>query len=524
MPLLPLEALMGRQPRVLGVPAEDAIDLEELGGLMADVDGTFLQTEPPQSYTRRGPDLRKYYVGKQVGALCEDFMQELSSVGELAPCADLRKQLGWARDQGTVEQGLRRNLLKQAAAEIIDFSPVTTPVTTPSSTPVASFRTPVSLPPLPLPAALPRSSPNENALGSLSVLTLNVWVNQAVNNVHAQIEGIRRYDPDVICLQEVFHMQVLNSFRREFPGHVLIAFGRHSCSIATPVYSLGVLVLTTVLFGLVVLLPCLFGYRDWWWLILWPVCMLAICAFSKDHYFVAFLMGNATGLALLVRRSKLELADDSLNGQSFAERCKFSYPEGQAEDFLNALRPRGFLTVTGQVKLNDGSYVQVRVATTHLNQPPVQPKGKGRHRQVKEIFGHCLREGELFILSGDLNATPPGTDSGTSCDTYRSVTEHLVDAWSEKHSSDPNEDGLTWDQETNPMCQTAVNALFYGGEQLRWRCDYVFWRYTAQTTPDAPRVTLRSCEMVLTGAEATGDHYAVLAVYDFYDSKSGICA
>merc|ERR1711972_1083143 len=141
----------------------------------------------------------------------------------------------------------------------------------------------------------------------------------------------------------------------------------------------------------------------------------------------------------------------------------------------------------------------------------------GRHQQVNEILKHCLKHDEIFILGCDLNATPPGTNNGSTCETYNQITEHLSDAWASKNDSDPNCDGLTWDQEANPMCQTVMNSMFYGQKKLRWRCDYIFWKNSLKASADSIRVNLRSCKLALTQEEAASDHFAVVAEYDFFE-------
>jgi len=352
-------------------------------------------------------------------------------------------------------------------------------------------------------------------LAQVSILTLNVWVNKATENVHRQIAGIRAYGPDIICLQEVFSLEVLNSYRNAFPDHRLVAFEREYTCLAT-VSFFAALVVPPTLYAGCVALPLYslsaINHVGWPCLLLWLICLAGHAALFLNHYFVPFLVGNMTGLALLVR-------DDGKWLEQLSTRCElFSYPLGQAEDFLNRLRPRGFLLASGYIRLRGwAELLPIRIATTHLNQPPVQPVGSGRHQQVKELCRVLLEHqnhGGLVLLGADLNATPPATQSGTLCSTYTDMCESLTDAWDALNASDPNVDGLTWDQCENPLCLSALNSIFYGTSPLRWRCDYIFWRCDKSPSLPDVNVSFRSCNMVFVGDDAISDHFGVLALID----------
>lgn len=392
-----------------------------------------------------------------------------------------------------------------------------------------------------------------DALGSFSVLTVNIWAKRAPVLVHAQIQAIRKHNPDVICLQEAFHMCVIDAYRAAFPDYYLICFGVEWTPVATFLIVVGLLVLSSILFFSLIAVTYMCGMQrmEWWiidhprWILLLTTCLSVIGVLFKNHYFVAFLIGNKTGLAMLVRRDLLK---------DYEHSCVlFSYPWGHAADFLNSMRPRGFLFATGCLRLKNGDDFRVRFATTHLNQPPDQPLAVGRHRQVNELLEAGLRDDELFVLGADLNATPPGTIEGTNCSTYVDLTRHLSDAWVETNASDPNEDGLTWDQAENPKCLSPLNTFFYGGRALRWRCDFILWRQhraevTSTGTTGTPTssssgscgirvakdasfsksaekgkanrsdllTTVQSCRMVFSGDDAVSDHHGVLAVYQIH--------
>lgn len=357
------------------------------------------------------------------------------------------------------------------------------------------------------------------SLGQVSVLTLNVWVNRAETNVCAQIEGIRKYSPDIICLQEVFSVPVLKAYQKAFPEYEFVAFGRGFTCLGTLAFTALLLIPATVFALMASALLYLVSTIETVWLPLlaWPPCLLMHMHFFRKHYFWPFLVGNLTGLALMVRKDETRLS------KLTAKCTKFSYPLGHAEDFLNSLRPRGLLTVSGQIQLRGREETfPIHIATTHLNQPPAQSPGAGRHQQVKEICESFLKPGDggLILLGADLNASPPGTDSGTQCSTYEEITRHLSDAWCATNPSDPNADGLTWDQKENPMCQSAMNSLFYGTRPLRWRCDYLLWGHRPTACAKDVKVSVKSCDMVFVGDAAVSDHYGVLAVLDISEAGS----
>lgn len=355
---------------------------------------------------------------------------------------------------------------------------------------------------------------------SVSVLTLNVWVNRAREYVDRQIQGIRELAPDVICLQEVFHLDVLEAYRSAFPDYCLVAFGRaHNFSAVVALIAIMLAVAATFAGSVWLVEKFTSGMWRIAWLVIVPIMIVCYSRLIRHHWTVAFLTGNRTGLVMLVRRDAFELKEHSC---VMFSRC------GHAADFLNVLRPRGFIHVTCGLRLPGYSDpLKLRLVTTHLNQPLEQALGDGRHRQVKEIFDKCLHDDELCLLGVDLNATPPGTKGGSDCKTYADATLEMQDAWAATNPSDPERDGLTWDQIENPMTLGPINRLFYGNAS-RWRCDYIFWRHRKGKTsrPDMAdiQVSVRSCDMVFTGQEAVSDHFGVHCVFDIRVSDSAVVA
>eukprot|EP00927_Polykrikos_kofoidii_P032807 TRINITY_DN2782_c0_g2_i1.p1 TRINITY_DN2782_c0_g2~~TRINITY_DN2782_c0_g2_i1.p1 ORF type:complete len:589 (-),score=84.35 TRINITY_DN2782_c0_g2_i1:64-1830(-) len=356
----------------------------------------------------------------------------------------------------------------------------------------------------------------DGVLRNISVLTLNVWVNRARENVERQIHGIRELAPDVICLQEVFHIDVLEAYRTAFPDYCIVAFGRAQ-NFAAMIALVAIIVVVAAVFAGSVWLVEKFTSSDMWrisWMMLVPIMIVCYSRLIRHHWTIAFLTGNRTGLVLLVRREAFELKEQS---------CVMYSRNGHAADFLNVLRPRGFIQVTCGLRLPGyPDPLKLRLVTTHLNQPLEQALGDGRHRQVKEVFQKCHQDDELCLLGCDLNATPPGTKGGSDCQTYEDVISEMSDAWAATNPSDPQRDGLTWDQIENPMCLGPINRLFYG-KASRWRCDYIFSRYKqSKEKRNQPSfdVNIRSCEMVFTHQEAVSDHFGVYAVFDVRASDS----
>lgn len=393
-------------------------------------------------------------------------------------------------------------LLVQAAVEVLAAAVPDEDSTRcsviPNITPEASFTTPDV-----------GGEIGTECLAQISVLTLNVWVNKALANVQRQCEGISGLNPDFICLQEVFSMPVLRAYQRAFPHYELVAFGRQWTRNATIAFAVGLLVPPTIYWGCLALFFSAIS-RPAPLLLLWCACFVFHALLFKNHYCVPFFLGNLTGLAILARK------DSNRFGEFTASCVPFSHPEGQGADFLNVFRQRGFLTVKGMLQIHGRlEPLPICIATTHLNQPPEQAPFTGRHQQVQELCAALdeeQKDGGLVVLGADLNATPPGTLRGTTCSTYTDLMERFSDAWCSKHTSDPNVDGLTWDQRENPMCQSALNSLFYGTDPLRWRCDYILWNHTSPPSLPDLSVSIRSCDMVLTGDNAVSDHYGVLAV------------
>jgi len=350
-----------------------------------------------------------------------------------------------------------------------------------------------------------------DVLGTLKVLTLNVWVKDARTRMKEQVRGIRRLDPDVICLQEVFDAGVLYQYGHAFPDYELVAFGKTCTSCAAVTLITGMALGTAVVCLVTNLLLMLFsGIISLEWLLIQPLAVLVVFLVTRHHFFFVFLWGNKTGLAMLVRRSAIDVDLDQ-------KPCQVFSPLGHAEDFLNILRPRGYISVPGRLRLRGTlrRTLNINLMTTHLNQPVVQPRGAGRHRQVQEIVDRSTEDSckGLTVVGCDLNATPPGTQGGTSCNTYRAMAEHFSDAWAGVHSNDVGQ-GLTWDQKENPLCISALNSLFWGIKTLRWRCDYVFWRYQQEPDLEDIVVSVRSCDMVFTGGDAVSDHYGIFAVFE----------
>jgi endonuclease/exonuclease/phosphatase family metal-dependent hydrolase len=369
-------------------------------------------------------------------------------------------------------------------------------------------------------------------LKRLRVLTLNVWVNNARENSKNQIRSIRELNPDVIFLQEVFHIDVLEAYRTGFPDYHLVAFHR-AHNVAAVIAVVALYLLVAAFFAAAILLVEKLTTNDIWraiWTVSIPVMMAIYARFVRHHWTIAFLTGNRTGLALLLRRDLVDVQES---------QCVVYSRAGHVGDLLNILRPRGFISVVARLKLpGTRCSLPVRFVTTHLNQPLEQSLGDGRHRQVKEVFNRCLQNQEFLVLGGDFNATPPGTNNGSDCNTYRDLTHELSDAWADTNPSDPMRDGLTWDQEENHMSVSPLNALWWGSALIRWRCDYIFWRHQKGAANEVPtkyktvsppplcdkpaateeaqdcKVSLQACSLAFTGDAAVSDHYGVHAVFD----------
>lgn len=318
----------------------------------------------------------------------------------------------------------------------------------------------------------------------LRVLTLNVWMLEAPTRRNQQVAAIRKLNPDIVCLQEAFSMRLINAFRKAFSAEYEMVRFRGRCSIGA--------IMVVALFYSIIVAPwfalAAFGINR---VKIGAIASLVICALillCNPGEVTAFLCGNRTGLLLLVRRDRIIGLDTSAH---FFQEWKL--------DYLNLLRPRGFLCATGALRSSSGD-LPFQVLTSHLDQQPDQPKGRGRFMQSKELMEQVSSFDGLTVLAGDLNFDESeGGDAGP----YRVITEQMEDAW------DGNDDpGITWDQIQNPLCQHPVSEFAYGAASQH-RYDYVFWRQKGRG-----RAVRRSCEVVFKDAEAMSDHYGVLAVFE----------
>merc|ERR1712136_545732 len=129
----------------------------------------------------------------------------------------------------------------------------------------------------------------------------NVWVNKAQENIHRQVVGIRKLKPDVICLQEVFHIGVLEGYRANFPDYHLMAFGKGFSFNATAILLICYIILSGMVWAwLVWVLLRVSGHFMKEWLLLIPFSTLIVFWWTRKNYLYPFLLGNRTGLVLLV--------------------------------------------------------------------------------------------------------------------------------------------------------------------------------------------------------------------------------
>lgn len=209
-----------------------------------------------------------------------------------------------------------------------------------------------------------------------------------------------------------------------------------------------------------------------------------------------FVIGNRSGNLLFVRKANTRCL--STSATLFKE---WIY------DYLNWVRPRGYLLFNGVLEVKDKQF-PFRVATSHLDQLPSQPVGRGRVRQAKEMLAQLTNFEGLSLLTGDLNCTPLGVHGGTTCGTYELIKEHMYDSWEGN-----KEPCITWDQVENPLAVSALNDVAYGKAEgqsphYRQQVDYIFFKHQGAGT-----VKRRSCEVVFK-ENPVSDHYGVLAIFD----------
>merc|ERR1712187_369213 len=104
----------------------------------------------------------------------------------------------------------------------------------------------------------------------------------------------------------------------------------------------------------------------------------------------------------------------------------------------------------------------------------MQPKGRGRIAQAKQMMQKLQGFQGFVVMAGDWNCTPMDNPGGTTCGTYETIRAEMNDAWNGKV-----ELGATWDQLDNPLAVSKTNDVAYQNvERLQWRCDIIFWQDT----------------------------------------------
>eukprot|EP00930_Biecheleria_cincta_P104868 TRINITY_DN97329_c0_g1_i1.p1 TRINITY_DN97329_c0_g1~~TRINITY_DN97329_c0_g1_i1.p1 ORF type:complete len:340 (-),score=48.47 TRINITY_DN97329_c0_g1_i1:55-1074(-) len=333
----------------------------------------------------------------------------------------------------------------------------------------------------------------------LSVLTFNVWYEQVAKRWPAQVIAIRKLKPDIICLQEVQSLDVANHFCKEFSAEYKCARFEGRLSLGT-MFVLGIAWLLLYAFwafcqqlGIIDQRPILGG-------LLSVLCLLLIL-WRDPAQATGFLLGNRTGLLLFVRKEKM--LSTRLSATLFRE---WQY------DYLNWVRPRGFLTVDAELQVGQ-SKIPLKVMSSHLDQPIQQVEGRGRVRQAEEMLEQIKQFQGLALLAGDLNCTKSNVPGGTSCGTYELIRKHMKDAC--EVNKDPTSSEIkqcfTWDQVENPLARSTMNDLAYGSSSpLRQQVDYVFWQHQGPIG----NISCSSCQVVFNeDGNLLSDHYGMLAKF-----------
>lgn len=325
----------------------------------------------------------------------------------------------------------------------------------------------------------------------LSVLTYNVWYEQVAQRWQEQVKAIRKLKPDIICLQEVQSLEVAKHFIKEFSAEYECARFEGRLSLGT-ILVLGIAWLLLYAIWALCQQLGLIGQRPLVGGLLSMLCLLLIL-WRDPSQVTGFLLGNRTGLLLFVKKGKI------LSTRTSATLFREWY-----YDPLNWVRPRGFLTIDGELQVGQNK-IPLKVMTSHLDQPIQQAEGRGRVRQAEEMLEGIEQFQGLALLAGDLNCTRRNAPGGTSCGTYECIIKHMEDAWGVN-----KEPCFTWDQVENPLAVSTMNDLAYGNNSpLRQQVDYAFSKLGPM---GAVSVSCSSCQVVFDkGVDIQSDHYGILA-------------
>eukprot|EP01048_Picozoa_sp_COSAG05_P016632 COSAG05_NODE_2169_length_3442_cov_5.100808_1_plen_510_part_00 len=368
---------------------------------------------------------------------------------------------------------------------------------------------------------------------ALSIVTLNCYIGQPMplpwraaplqgsrsnpnGRLNNQLRRLHDISPDVLCLQEVHTVELCKIYSRFFQDTHEAFYSTapagdedhaSACWILSVGVAIAVLAVISAIGAAVLSLGCsLLGVR-----VAGPGYTLAAAAhiagwfvLLRESPWLCFLLGTTSPTQItLWRRDKLQCVE--------ARATLFSQQEG---DWMNVLRPRGYLSVQLE-RVDNGCTFWV--INAHTNAFPTVPREAGqlcpsmmpiecqlREAQSLELTKHArsLRamsersgkaiEANSVLLVGDFNATPELAE-------YKQIiASGLLDSFLLAGVGRRN----TWAHTQNSLCHTGA----FTGEDCVM--DYIF------VLPSAHHKLLcKQCEVVCNQPPWVSDHFAVRLLF-----------
>ena len=320
---------------------------------------------------------------------------------------------------------------------------------------------------------------------TVSVLTLNVFPGSPLpyiwngtpklaksDRLGQQCDFMAKHQPDIVCLQEMYCHWSRGYLLSRLPQYDMVSLETpnvqgllwafvlwflSACSIAMFVKSVD---RAPVFLSDIIVYCVSLAIGRWVWL---------------HTALEEFLIGDATGLTILYRKSRWRIGDNGVR--------QFKAQEG---DWMNSVAPRGFAHASFELKQD--TRIQIGVFNTHLN---ALGEDRCRENQVKELLcmvrTNCsFAKPHATIVCGDFNTGP------TSDAVRRMVEEGFTDCG---HVS-----GCTWDN---------ANSMTKGWSRcVDERIDFTFHK-----NHFGPLLSRKESKIVLHDPP-TSDHYGLMTTFE----------
>lgn len=331
-------------------------------------------------------------------------------------------------------------------------------------------------------------------MDTLSVSTWNIYLGPPLpcfccpvrslrrsSRLPSQLSAVEALDPDILCLQEVYHPSICEHYETHLKHthHIAWSNAPEKAFRRNAIYWLLLLLLIssfTLLVGL-----CLDATLD----LTHPLSFLVVPLLLVTSGFVFYRLSVASVLADFLRGTVIASIAVCYRKQllTLVENEAFEFIE-QRGDLLNCFRPRGFQRLKFESTEPRGGVIWV--IHVHLN--ALGPKSLRRAQLQDALQLEHMTALDTVFLCGDFNT-------------------HMENEWTEMvtflegagfTATDPKGKLLTWDAMNNSLTQ--------GWHRVRSHtCDGIFYR-------KAGHLTLQDTRLIFTGGrEPLSDHYGVIA-------------